>query len=119
MTSKGKQNPSNPSSFSDALTEDFYAQKSGKRKKLERKREKLVSWLRKKAKNNERAQVLAGKVETCRRKHRCKSAACPVCADAARSLFTKMLRRYLKNKRNVACVTIVPADGIAKKGNLS
>ena len=119
MTSKDKQNPSNPSSFSDALTEKYYAQKSGRRKRLRRRREKLVSWLRKKAKGNLHAQELADKVETCRRKHRCKSGACPECADAARRLFTKMLRRYLKNKRNVACVTIVPADGIAKKGNLS
>src|SRR5450759_3054467 len=95
----------NPSSFSDALTEKYYAQKSAKRKKLERKRQKLVNWLRKKAKNNERAQVLADKIEKCRRKHRCKSGACPECADAAQRLFTKAARRYFKNKVDVACVT--------------
>jgi hypothetical protein len=51
-------------------------------------------------------------------KHRCKSGACPECTNAARRLFTKTLRRYLKNKSNVVCVTIVPADGITKKGTL-
>jgi hypothetical protein len=111
--------PSNPSSFSDALTEDFYAQKSGKRKKLERKREKLVSWLRKKAKNNERAQVLAGKIETCRPKRRCKSGACPECTDAAQRLFARTTRRYLKGKTGIACVTIVPADDAVTPGGLS
>ena len=56
--------PFNPSSFSDALTEKSYAQNSGKRKKLERKREKLVNWLRKKAKGvNEEVQELADMVE--------------------------------------------------------
>jgi hypothetical protein len=111
--------PLNPSSFSDALTEEYYAQKSGKRKKLERKRQKRVNWLRKKAKGNLRAQELADKVETCRRKHRCKSAACPMCADAARRLFAKAARRYLKGKSGVACVTIVPLDGIFTPGGLS
>ena len=50
MTSKDKQNPSNPSSFSDALTEKYYAQKSAKRRSLKRERGKLIDWLRKKAK---------------------------------------------------------------------
>jgi hypothetical protein len=108
----------NPSSFSDALTEKYYAQKSAKRKKLERKRQKLVNWLRKKAKDNERAQELADKVEACRPKHRCKSAACPECGDAAQRLFAKAARRYLKGKSGVACVTIVPADGTTNRGDL-
>jgi hypothetical protein len=110
--------PLNPSSFPDALTEKYYAQKSGKRKKLERKRQKLVNWLRKKAKDNERAQVLADKVETCRPKHRCKSGACPECTDAAQRLFAKAARRYLKAKTGVVCVTIVPADGALSPGGL-
>lgn len=110
--------PSNPSSFSDALTEKYYAQKSGRRKKLRRKREKLVNWLRKKAKGNPHAQELADKLERCRRKRRCKSGACPVCADAARRLFAKAARRYVKGK-SVACVTIVPVDGTVTPGGLS
>jgi hypothetical protein len=110
--------PINTASFADALTEKLYAQKSAKRRSLKRKREKLIDWLRKKAKANQRAQALVDKLEECRRKHRCKSGACPECTNAARRLFTKTLRRYLKNKPNVTCVTIVPADGIAKKGNL-
>jgi hypothetical protein len=108
----------NPSSFSDALTEKYYAQKSTKREKLERKREKLVNWLRKKAKDNEHAQDLADKVETCRPKHRCKSGACPMCTDAAQRLFAKAARRYLKDKSGIACVTIVPADGTTNRGGL-
>lgn len=111
--------PFNPSSFSDALTEKSYAQNSGKRKKLERKREKLVNWLRKKAKDNEEAQELADMVETCRPKNRCKSGACPECADAAQRLFVKVARRYLKRISGVACVTIVPADGTTARGGLS
>jgi hypothetical protein len=108
----------NPSSFSDAITEDHYAPKPSKRKKLVEAREDLVRWLQKKGAGNEKALALADKLEACRRKHRCKSGACPECADAARRLFTKTLRRYLKNKPSIACVTIVPADGIAKKGTL-
>lgn len=110
--------PFNPSSFSDALTEDYYAQKSAKREKLNHKREKLVNWLRKKAKSSQHAQELADKVETCRPKRRCKSGACPECADAAQRLFAKTTRRYLKGKSGVACVTIVPVDGSIAPGGL-
>jgi hypothetical protein len=108
----------NPSSFSDAITEKHYAHNSTKRQQLIRARENLVRWLRTKGAGNEKATALADRVENCRRKHRCKSGACPECVNAARRLFTKTLRRYLKNKANVTCVTIVPADGIAKKGTL-
>jgi hypothetical protein len=115
-----KQRPAfNPSSFSDALSEKYYAKKSASRKSLRRQREKLVTWLRKKAKSSARAQLLADKLEECGRNNRCKSGACPECVDSARRLFTKTLRRYLANKSNVACVTLVPADAITKKGNLS
>ena len=110
--------PFNPSSFSDALTEKYYAKNIAKRKKLKRKRQKLVNWLRKKAKSSQRAQGLADKLETCRRKHRCKSGACPECAAAAQRLFAKAARRYLKGKSGVACVTIVPADGTTTRGGL-
>ena len=109
----------NPGRFSDALTEKYYAKQSGRRKKLRRKREKLVSWLRKKAKDNEPAQELADKVETCRPRDRCKSGACPVCADAAQRLFAKAARHYLKGKSGVASVTIVPPDGTVTPGGLS
>jgi hypothetical protein len=115
-----KQRPAfNPSSFSDALSEKYYAKTSASRKSLRRQRESVVTWLRKKAKSSPRAELLANKLEACRRKRRCKSGACPECTDAARRLFTRTLRRYLKNKPNVVCVTIVPADGITKKGTLS
>jgi hypothetical protein len=110
--------PLNPCSFSDALTEKYYAQMPIKRKTLERKRQQFVAWLRKKAKSSQHAQMLADKIEKCRRKHRCKSAACPECADAAQRLFTKAARRYFKRKSGVACVTIVPEDGITSRGGL-
>jgi hypothetical protein len=108
----------NPSSFSDAITEKHYARNSSKQEKLAQARKGLVGWLRTKGAGNGKAEALADKLEECRPKRHCKSGACPECVDAARRLFTKTLRRYLKNKPNVACVTIVPADGIAKKGNL-
>ena len=60
-----KQRPAfNPASFSNALTEKYYTKKSNKRKN----RQKLVNWLRQKAKDNERAQEPADKVDACRRK---------------------------------------------------
>jgi hypothetical protein len=89
-----------------------------KQKKLVNAREDLVRWLRTKGAGNDKADALADKLERCHRKDRCKSGACPECTDAARRLFTMTLRRYLKNKANVAVITIVPADGIAKKGSL-
>lgn len=107
--------PVNAASFVDALTEPYYS----RHKKLKHEREKLARWLRKKCKSSQQAQLLADKLEQCRRKHRCKLGACPDCADAARRLFIKTLRRYLKTNPNVACVTIVPADGITKRGTLS
>jgi hypothetical protein len=109
----------NPSSFSDALTEDYYAKKNAKRKKLGRARQKQVDWLRKKGKGNKRAEALAQKLEACRRKQRCKSAACPECAHAAQRLFAKVTQDYLKNKGSVGSVTVVPADGVADRGGLS
>ena len=109
----------NPSSFSDAITEKHFVHKPSKQKKLMEAREDLVRWLRMKGAGNEKVLALADKLEACRRKRRCNSGACPECTDAARRLFTKTLRRYLKNKPNVACVTIVAADGITKRGTLS
>jgi hypothetical protein len=79
----------------------------------------VVGWLRRMGAGSEKASALADKLEECRRKHRCKSGACPECVDAARRVFMKTLCRFLKNKSNVTCVTIVPADGIAKRGKLA
>ena len=118
MTSRDKQKTFNPSSFSDALIEKYYPKTSAKREKLERKRQKLIAWLRKKAKSSQQAQILADKLERCRPKRRCKSGACPECADAAQRLFAKAARRYLKGKTGIACVTIVPADGAVTPGGL-
>jgi hypothetical protein len=111
--------PRNPSSFSDALTKNYYAKKLATRKMLNRDREKRVDWLRKKAKHNERAQALADKLETCRPKRRCKSGACPQCAHAAQRLFARTTRRHLKGKVRVVCVSIVPANDTLNPGSLS
>jgi hypothetical protein len=114
-----KQTPFNPSSFSDALTKGCYAKKAGKHENLLQEREEVIGWLRKKGKGNERAQALADKIEGCRRKHRCESLACPECADAAQRLFAKTAQTYLKGKKSVACVTILPADGSIGRSSLS
>jgi hypothetical protein len=114
-----KKSPVNPSSFSDALTEKFYAQQPKRQKRLERERQKCVEWLRKKFKDNTLAQALADKIEACRRKRRCKSLACPECSDAAQRLFTKATRRYLRGKSGVVCVTIIPATETVNPGSLS
>lgn len=110
--------PHNPANFADALTEDWYAQKPSRQKKLERERQHRITWLRKKFKKSERAQALAERLDRCRPKRRCKSAACPECSYAAQRLFVKITRRYLKGKSGVQCITIVPADGTANPGSL-
>jgi len=90
--------PKNPSSFADAITEGYYARKLSKQEKLVQARKDLVAWLRTKGADNKKALALAHKLEECGRKRRCKSGACPECIDAARRLFTKVLRRYLRKK---------------------
>jgi hypothetical protein len=114
-----QKTPVNPSSFADALDEKYYAKNKSKRAELKGMRKKIVAWLRKKFKDNEAAQALADKLDQCRRKHRCKSAACPECAYAAQRLFAKTARKYLKGKAGIMCVTIVPADGAITPGGLS
>lgn len=109
----------NPSSISDALTEDFYTKKTDKRKQLKRDRKKRVAWLRKKGKGNADLERLADKLENCRPRHRCKSLACPQCADATQRLFIRITRRYLDSASHISCVTIVPTDGILDPKHLS
>ncbi len=109
----------NPSSFSDALTEKYYAKRERKKTQLKQKREERVSWLRKKYKDDKRAQKLADELEECRVKRRCKSLACPECAYAAQQLFVTAVSNYLKGKSDVVCVTIIPANEAIKSGKLS
>jgi len=107
----------NPARFTDMVAEGLYA--TGRRRS--RERPQLVEWLRKKWKSDPASVKLADKLENCRRKHHCKSAACPECAYAAQRLITKVMRRFLKaqaNEGTMVCVTIVPADGVIKPGHL-
>ena len=65
---------------------------------------------------------LAEKLDRCRPKHRCKSAACPECATAGQRLIAGVARRFLKEQNGdgtkIVCVTIIPADGMIKPGKL-
>lgn len=101
------------------LEERVYA-KGDQRQLLKDARQKRVGWLRKKGKKPA-CVGLAEKMENCRRKHRCHSAACPECAHSAQRLIAKVTWRFLKahsNEGTTVCVTVVPADGVTKPGHL-
>jgi len=113
--------PFNPAKFADMLDKGNYAT-GPKGDKLKSKREKLVVWLRKKGKGNQACIDLADKLDQCRPKHRCRSAACPECATAGQRLVANVTRRFLKKQNSdgakIVCVTIIPADGMIKPGKL-
>ena len=113
--------PFNPARFTDIIKEDDYrVWTSGVA--LRKERVELIDWLRKKYKNKQPCQALAKKLEACKRGARCKSPACPECSAAARDLVTEVARKFLKEKAKtatIACVSIVPADGIVAPGQLS
>jgi len=111
---------SNPSRFGDMLAEDLYAT-GAKGQKLKDQRKKRIEWLRKKGKQDPDCIKLADKLEQCRRKHRCKSAACSECGYAGQRLVPRVPRRFLKAQTGggkIVCVTIVPADGLTRRGRL-
>jgi len=101
------------------VTERYYTGKSKVVAKLRQERKERVGWIRKKFKDNAAAQALADKLEACRPNHRCKSLACQGCAAAAKRLFVRTCRRYLKDKSNICCVTIVPAGEEVDLGQFS
>jgi hypothetical protein len=113
--------PFNPARFTDIIKEDDYrVLASGVA--LRKERAELVYWLRQKYKDNRACQRLANKLDACKRGGRCKSPACPECSAAARDLVTEVARKFLKEKAKtatIACVSIVPADGIVAPGQLS
>ena len=119
MTNAGS--PFNPAGFTDIIKEDDYrVWTSGVA--LRKERSELIDWLRNKYKDNQACQRLANKLDACKRGARCKSAACPECSAAARDLVTEVARKFLKEKAKtatIACVSIVPADGIVAPGQLS
>ena len=108
----------NPSSFADALTNKHHVKKGRVRKKLAQQRQKSIDWLRKKGGERKSARRLADKFEDCSRRRRCKSLACPECANAAGRLFVKMASDYFEDRHGVVCVTIVPGDGAIAPGAL-
>ena len=116
-----KRSSFNPAKFADMLVEDLYATGS-KGQELESEREGLVAWLRKKGKNSRACLDLADKLDQCRPKHRCQSAACPECAKAGQRLVANVTRRFLKTQNGdgakVVCATIIAADGMIRPGKL-
>ena len=125
-TKKTMNNPSspfNPARLNDQIGESFYATGLGKGTKLKNERQQRVDWLRKKFKDDQPCQTLAEKLEGCKPQARCKSPACPECAYAARRLLTTTIKKYLNGQalsgNNIACLSIVPADGITNPGQLS
>jgi hypothetical protein len=112
----------NPARFNDQIDEALYARAWGLGARLKRERKDLIDWLRKKANGRQAAIQLADKLESCKPNTRCKSAACPECSHAARQLVSQVARRFLKEQPSadtIACVSIVPADGASKPGNLA
>jgi len=109
----------NPARLTDQIHRSFYPVGT----KLGRKREARVDWLRKKAKHDKSSLALADKLESCKPKARCKSAACPECGSAAKQWLTRIVNKHLKGKvragNKIVCVSVVPADGIINSGQLS
>jgi hypothetical protein len=114
--------PLNPSKFADMLDEGIYAT-GPKGESLKRERVRLVKWLRKKGKKSQACSDLADKLDQCRRRHRCQSAACPECTAAAQRLIANITGDFLKAQAGggarIVCVTIVAEDGMVKPGKLS
>jgi hypothetical protein len=114
--------PFNPARFNDQIHDALYGRGWGLGARLKRERKDLIDWLLKKYKDDPPSLALAEKLEACTPRTRCKSAACPKCSHAARQLVTGVARRFLKEQpssNTIACVSIVPADGASKPGQLS
>jgi hypothetical protein len=115
----------NPARLNDQIQESLYAPTPGwgAGPRLKRERKQLIEWLRKKYKDNQACRTLADKLEGCKRDARCKSAACPECSNAARQLLTTIIKKYLDDQskagNSIVCLSIAPADGISKPGQLS
>jgi hypothetical protein len=89
---------------------------------LRKERRDLIGWLRKRYPAKQACQNLADKLDNCKPKARCKSAACPECSTAAQDLVTEVTHKFLKKKAKagtIVAVSIVPADGTSAPGQLS
>jgi hypothetical protein len=111
----------NPARFTDSLRETLHRGWAPWQEE-KRERTKLVRWLRKKFRSDKRAQDLADKLDCCKPRARCKSAACPECSAAAQRLYTKITKDFLLKRSDdaiIVCISVVPADGTSKRGHLS
>jgi hypothetical protein len=115
----------NPARLNDQIQESYYAPVPGWGKGLELKRERetVIEWLHKKYKGDQPCLTLADKLDNCKPNARCKSPACPECGYAARQLLTATIKKYLDDQveagNEIACVSVVPSDGIVARGQLS
>jgi hypothetical protein len=111
----------NPGRFSSALTEQYYPKGFGAGG-LGVEQMKLVEWLRKKHGTDEAAIDLADRLDGCKPKRRCLSPACVKCSYVAKTFATKVVRKFLADHPEhdkIVCVSVVPADGMIPKGELS
>ena len=112
----------NPARFDDQIDEARYVRAWGPGARLKRERKAAIERLRKKANGKQAAIELADKLEGCKPRARCKSAACPECSYSAKQLVTQVAQRFLSDQPSsdtIVCVSIVPADGASKPGNLT
>jgi hypothetical protein len=90
-----KRDPTRPGAFSVGLKEHHYQGESTKAKRLVQKaksaQQRRIKWLKRLHGNNAAARALAKKLAQCRPKLRCRSGACPVCAQAAQELFVTLI----------------------------
>jgi hypothetical protein len=94
----------NPARLTDQIADSFYPVPgwSEKGTELNREREALAAWLRKKFKDDQPSLALADKLEGCNPNARCKSPACPECAYATKQWLTSVIEKYLVNKAKEA-----------------
>jgi hypothetical protein len=112
----------NPGRFDDLITTGYFGPWRKDLRHLPRDRTNLVQWLRKKGKVDQALVELADKLEACNRDRRCKSGACPECANAARELVveagTRLLEMKIAEGDTIVRVSIAPADGGCAPGGL-
>ena len=99
MSMSGTKRPTNrPGSFTCGLLPRHYEGKSPesveRARKAEIARRRRIQWLKRAHVANPYAQALAAKLKGCRASHRCRSGACPACAQAAQELFVEMVKAF-------------------------
>lgn len=114
--------PFNPSRLEDIVPESAY--RTGETgKALVKERERLVVWLKSpRRKDQTGCNALADRLDPCRPYARCRSAACPECSKAAQKHLAKALKGFLRYDTDFpaefVCVSVIPADGVARPRDL-